>query len=88
MNDNQIPELTQHHRDLMTMGLCPFCEAAIRVPFTLLDSGAAGYRVYLCSICTGTISFGGHHSGHSDWCPGKRLSSHTPDCPHPEITLA
>lgn len=25
-----IPELTQHQRDLMTMGLCPFCEQRIR----------------------------------------------------------
>ena len=25
-----IPQLTEHHRDLMAMGLCPFCEAQIR----------------------------------------------------------
>jgi hypothetical protein len=25
-----IPELTQHQRDLMAMGLCPFCERQIR----------------------------------------------------------
>ena len=25
-----IPELTEHQRDLMTMGLCPFCERQIK----------------------------------------------------------
>lgn len=25
-----IPELTQHQRDLMAMGLCPFCERSIK----------------------------------------------------------
>lgn len=25
-----IPELSQHQRDLMQMGLCPFCEAPIK----------------------------------------------------------
>ena len=27
---SQVPELTQHQRDLMTMGLCPFCERQIK----------------------------------------------------------
>ena len=25
-----VPELTQHQRDLMSMGLCPFCEKKIK----------------------------------------------------------
>jgi hypothetical protein len=25
-----VPELSEHQRDLMTMGLCPFCEQRIR----------------------------------------------------------
>lgn len=25
-----IPELTQHQRDTMTMGMCPFCTAQIK----------------------------------------------------------
>lgn len=28
--DMKIPELTQHQRDLLAMGLCPFCEAPIQ----------------------------------------------------------
>jgi len=27
---SKIPELTQHQRDLMQMGVCPFCEAPIK----------------------------------------------------------
>ncbi len=30
MTGIRIPELTNHQRDLLTMGLCPFCEAPIR----------------------------------------------------------
>ena len=29
-SDDKIPELTDHQRDLLNMGLCPFCERKIR----------------------------------------------------------
>jgi len=64
-----IPKMTQQHRDLMSMGLCPFCERHIRGWRPLhINSGVAQA---LAAMETNGID---HRTGHALDCDYKRIT--------------
>jgi len=64
-----VPQMTQHHRDLMAMGLCPFCERHIRGWRSLcINSGIADV---LAALETNGIDY---RTGHALDCEYKRIA--------------
>ena len=70
-----IPKLTEHQRDLITMGLCPFCECPIRghkVP------AAYGFTDEACAL----LQAAGIDPADID-----PKTAHARTCPHKQIRL-
>lgn len=85
-----VPPLSTHQRDLMALGLCPFCEAKIRgwePMHSVAYDASGGYCVACHARQPDDSSDGSWHQEQCRWRTYNSRTGHRRDCPPPQVTV-